>query len=104
MTDTHVVQAWNRKWHIYEQDSGIREAEPVGAYNRVAKPARRQALTGCGLGILVRDERTINHRSDFTLITPRGTERFSMTFCKNCLRIINRRYPRPTTPTTWVET
>lgn len=46
--DPMYVQVWSGKWHLLESVTGTHPAEPVGPWNRVAKPERKKILTQCG--------------------------------------------------------
>lgn len=75
----HVVRAWNGKWHLYAGDRGIAPAEPVGDYNRVAKPEREKAVTMCGENIYVRQHRHVDRET----VTDAKLGRLSCVKCNN---------------------
>lgn len=104
MTTTPIIKAWNGKWHIFETSLGWVPAEPVGNYNRVAKPKRLKVLTRCGLTILAKSElQDVTKREDFVTIGPKYHMERPINACKNCLTVLNRRYPKVETPKNWLD-
>ena len=74
------VRAWNGKWHILERVTGTHLAEPVGTWNRVAKPERTMVLTNCGLQAFSREivDELPTRESRHWGLQPKGS------MCDNC--------------------